>query len=901
MAAINEVLDEVADGVGRVVALAGEAGVGKSRLAMTLLDMAARRGFRELRGTACAYQSDLSYAPVMEALRPLIREAAAPTDLGRLFGGMSTAPALGDAGLERTRLFEAIASLVGDAAERQPVAMLVDDVHWADPSSLDVLHYLGRAAAHTKCLIVFTYRPSEASAAVRAMLVSLRRGGWLVEVPVLPLSPVGVAAMVAELLGDSPPAPVLELLTDKSRGVALFVKELTLALRAGGQLFRSAGRWVLGPDAAGAVPTSVVELFEERVDSLDATDRAVLEAVSVCADAATADILGAVCSAIDLPESLTRLRTFLIEDVVDGEVLYRTVHPLLAEAVYARLTPSARQPYHAAAADAIARRSPVDVSRLAHHVGLAGAAIEPARALETLAAGAEHAVARRAGDEGLQHARAALKLAKRLGRVDLVPQLLTWLAESASFTGRTDEAVAAWWDAAVDATDPHERARCLLRLAQVETDARQLVEAQDHLIQAADVLGDLDATELRIEIAQIALVLHTRRDELPAVLAEVAELERIGACSGHPKALALARYGRLELTRYGVGTVQESEVDESIAEITALADAELVVTLHLISIGTALGRGEHAAVVRRVALAIERARTANLPMLEVLPTAFCALAQFQAGAWDSALALADRALALGHRFNVSRGISLALAARAMVLLHRGDVAEAESCLAEASANYRDRRLGRLLDVIAAQAALARDDRATAARLAPTTGPYAMPVLHLQVRADLGDDVLDELDKLGFPYAAAVAGWRRGLFTQAADALDSLGLPFDAAACQLDRANVVAATDPDTAIAAATRALAVFDDLDAVPKSAQARRLLRRLGARPKPKDRPTGELSAREAEVASLVAQGLSNAAVAKQLFLSPRTVTTHLEKIYRRLGLKSRQELARYIRSSNT
>jgi DNA-binding CsgD family transcriptional regulator len=142
-----------------------------------------------------------------------------------------------------------------------------------------------------------------------------------------------------------------------------------------------------------------------------------------------------------------------------------------------------------------------------------------------------------------------------------------------------------------------------------------------------------------------------------------------------------------------------------------------------------------------------------------------------------------------------------------------------------------------------------------------------------------------------------------LLSGAAAALDALALPFDAAICRLELAEVIAEADPSTAVAAASRCMGVFDDLDAAPAADRARRLLRRLGARPRPRERRSGDLSARETEVALLVAQGLSTAAVAQQLFLSPRTVTTHLDNIYRRLGLRSRAELARYVaeRSPNT
>ena len=103
------------------------------------------------------------------------------------------------------------------------------------------------------------------------------------------------------------------------------------------------------------------------------------------------------------------------------------------------------------------------------------------------------------------------------------------------------------------------------------------------------------------------------------------------------------------------------------------------------------------------------------------------------------------------------------------------------------------------------------------------------------------------------------------------------MPFDAAVCRLDWAEAVAA-DEEAAAAAVERGVAVLDGLGARPAADRARRLLRRLGRRPAPRPRPAGMLSGREAEVARLVAEGLSNVAVAERLFISPRTVTTHLE-----------------------
>lgn len=136
---MQTIVTRVLGGQVQVVALSGPVGVGKSRLAQECLAVARGRGFLPLLGVGSALQQDLSYAPLVEALRPLVRQAAAPgrpalveglLDLGRLFGGLSLppGPALEDPGLERTRLFESVCRLLERASTRQPLALLLDDV-----------------------------------------------------------------------------------------------------------------------------------------------------------------------------------------------------------------------------------------------------------------------------------------------------------------------------------------------------------------------------------------------------------------------------------------------------------------------------------------------------------------------------------------------------------------------------------------------------------------------------------------------------------------------------------------------------------------------------------------------------------------------------------------------------
>ena len=155
LAALARAVDAAAAGTLQVVAIGGAAGIGKSRVASEGLALARTHGFTTLRAAAGALEQDLSYAPVVQALRPLLDAGGPPRrrsltdglpDLARLFDGLELpAPQpLGDAGLERTRLFEAVRRVLERAAARAPVAILLDDVQWADPATRALLAYLTR-------------------------------------------------------------------------------------------------------------------------------------------------------------------------------------------------------------------------------------------------------------------------------------------------------------------------------------------------------------------------------------------------------------------------------------------------------------------------------------------------------------------------------------------------------------------------------------------------------------------------------------------------------------------------------------------------------------------------------------------------------------------------------------
>jgi AAA ATPase domain len=286
-------LERAGAGSGGALLLAGEAGIGKSRLAAEALTLARQRGFITLEGAAYPLQADLAYAPVLEALAPFLaglqpaRRAALVSglpDLGRLFAGLHLPPPepLGDAALERTRLFEAVSRLVERVAAGRPVALLVDDLHWADAASLELLHYLARGLGDRRVLLLGTYRLDEARThpRLKALVRSLQRLGLAEELPLGGLGPDAVAALARALLGGEPPAELLGTLRERAAGTPLFVTELIRGLCDSGGLFRSGGAWVLGGGSLIAVPPVVRDLVLGRLEQLDPADRALLELVA---------------------------------------------------------------------------------------------------------------------------------------------------------------------------------------------------------------------------------------------------------------------------------------------------------------------------------------------------------------------------------------------------------------------------------------------------------------------------------------------------------------------------------------------------------------------------------------------------------------------------------------------
>jgi DNA-binding CsgD family transcriptional regulator/tetratricopeptide (TPR) repeat protein len=502
-----------ANGEPAVVLVGGEAGVGKTRLVAELISRWVSDGTRVLVGGCVPVGGDgLPYAPIVEALRPLPDELGVATV--RELGGRSwrelarLLPSLGepDAGppgqADQARLFELLLGLLARLGEPTPVAVVVEDLHWSDQSTRDLLAFLSRNLRHNRVLVVVTYRSDEPrSDRLGPWLAELDRVGPVQRLQLARLDRAQTAAQLVGILGAAPPADLVDAVFGRSEGNPFFTEELLAAVRAGSR----------------QLPATVRDLLRGRVQALPERAQYVLAVAAVAGQRVSHRLLASVAG-LDDQDLLQALRTLVAHQLLvtrpeeDG---YQFRHGLLQEVVGADLLPGERAQLHAVYAQALTQRpelagvsSAVRAAELAIHWEAAGEATQalPARVQAGLAAERARAFA-----EADRHYQRALALWEqvadpgRLAGLDWV-DLLTRAAEVAGFTGSTERAVKLLEQALgqVDQAGEPVRAAMLLRLVgghrhealdhdaalAAYTQAEHLLAAEAPSAECARVLAD---------------------------------------------------------------------------------------------------------------------------------------------------------------------------------------------------------------------------------------------------------------------------------------------------------------------------------------------------------------------------------------------------------------------------
>ena len=357
--------DVAASGEARLVLVAGEAGVGKSRLVAEAANKLRDDNWLVLEGGAVALGDDsLPFGPIVEALRILgrsvdpdrIAAAAGPSlpELARLVPELSgvageVSTPSGEPEWLQVRIFEGVLRLLGRLGETTPVILVVEDLHWADRSTRDLLAFLTRNARGERLFIVATFRVDELHRRhpLTAWLAEAERQPRVERVDLSRFERSELVELITGIAGAPPSAMLVDSIAQRSDGNAFFAEELVAAASQEGQ-----GRVRL--------PETLRDVLLVRLSAASAIAGRLVEIAAVAGRQVEHDVLADVCALTEV-----EMRTALHE-VVDAQLLvvdldesaerYQFRHALVQEAVYDQLLPSERRGLHAAYARAIAAR-----------------------------------------------------------------------------------------------------------------------------------------------------------------------------------------------------------------------------------------------------------------------------------------------------------------------------------------------------------------------------------------------------------------------------------------------------------------------------------------------------------------------------------------------------------------
>jgi DNA-binding CsgD family transcriptional regulator len=292
LGALRQLVDQVRTSRERCVLIAGEAGVGKSRLAVEAKAYVTEHGFLILQGSCFPQDSACPYAPLIDLLRSRLASGALPAtviqrfahelapllpDLVRPMADAPLPPAL-DPAQQQRRLFNALVSCL-TATGPQPTLLVVEDLHWCDESSLDFLLYLLRHSSQTQPLLLLgTYRSDEVGPRLSNWLAQLERERLALELSLAPLNRAEVGAMIRAIFALSRPVrhESLDAIYRLTEGNPFFVEELLKALIATGDIFYANGGWDRKPMEALHIPRSLNDTVAQRVVQLSEDARRVL-------------------------------------------------------------------------------------------------------------------------------------------------------------------------------------------------------------------------------------------------------------------------------------------------------------------------------------------------------------------------------------------------------------------------------------------------------------------------------------------------------------------------------------------------------------------------------------------------------------------------------------------------
>lgn len=972
-------LDRARSGRGQTALVAGEAGIGKSRLVAEARTRARRQGFLVVEGRCFEQDRALPYAPFVDLLQTHLTGCsaeeiggelgAAGETLVRLLPEIATsfpvpaAPVPGEPEQERRRLALALTQWITGLAVTQPVLAIVEDIHWCDDASLDVLLHLARRIATHPVLLLVTYRGDEVHPSLGHLLAELDRGRLAAELRLDRLTPADVDAMVRATfaVGRSIRSDFLDVVATLTDGNPFFVEEVLKSLVASGDIYFDGGTWNRKDLEALTIPRSVQDAVRRRATEVSDPARRVLALAAVAGRRFDFTLLQDLLD-IDEDDLLAHIKELIGAQLVVEESADRFAfrHALTRQAIYADLLARERKSLHRRIGEAIERLAPapsdLQVADLALHYAEAGVW---GKALEFGWRAGERSTAMHSPRAAVEHLTRAVGAADALG-LPGQPGLSRARGQAYETLGDFDRARSdyeASLAASRTAADRRHEWQALLDLG-------QLWASRDY-----DLAGRLfeDALNLAREMGEPVQLAHS--------------LNRVGnwhfnlgrpveACRFHDEALTIFREAgnragmaeSLDLLALATGTSGNSVAasglyDEVIALfrelgdrrglVNALAMSAMPAMVHQTSINVAAETDVDVALARTeeaVAIAREIGWRGG-EAFALLDSFYC----FQAvGDFGRALEMARGCLAIAeeidHRqweaagrlcvgstaaeigvfpaalMHLEEGLRVARDVKSyywnqfithvLVRIHLaiGDVERAGAEIDEIHSTDAGMELwfDRFGWMMRVHLALARGEPARAldildeliATARRPTGPRPIPTLWLLRGEAL--TALDRLDEAATVLSDAAVECRdrraRPLLWQILLALGRVEQnrsrrveaerAFDEARAVIGE---IAATLPDGPIpeygieSARAHYLATTAALFPVPRQPTALQAAKQA----------YGGLTARERDVAALIARGLSNRAIAEELIVGERTVATHVASILAKLDFASRAQIA--------
>ncbi|MEP6550989.1 MAG: AAA family ATPase, partial [Gemmatimonadales bacterium] len=686
LALLSKTIDEAATGGGRSVFIVGEGGIGKTRLAAAAADRAAKRGWSVAVGRAYPVESGVPYALFSDALLPLVRKLDPATlsvltrggasDFGYLFpslgpgGSRDRASAGADPAEVKSRLLWSFTQFLGRLSAKQPLFIVLENLQWADASSLELLHFVGRQIEGQKIFLLGTYNEAErdANPVLRSTEQSLLRLGALTVNRLAPLGQTEVEDLIYQQFGVDKNATrhFSAMLYNWTRGNPFFIEETLKSLVESGALSQEGGRWTGWEVETLQLPSTIRDVVKARLDRLSLNARTLANLAAVIGTRAAYDTLAKVSglSESEIVGGLDELlgQRFLEETGSVDAIHYDFTHPLLQQVIYADLGQARARLLHATIAEAL--ESLYGASALSHadelalHFERAHSQSLARKAVRYLHAAGRAALEKYANREAANYLAAALDHLDRDPAIADAPrdEILTTLARTRQRLGEYDAAMALWERAREDAIARDERSA----VADIEhrmglacywsgkyADALSHYEAGLAEVESAD-----PATKVRLRLAKGIVLqdlgrLQEAQAEVESALASAAEggLENDSLLSRAHRALLLlyAWTGPLDLAqKHGMQAIGRAE---------AAGQRMLQWTAHWGMALLAGVSGDAKGVLKHIAASDTLADEMRSPILPLWTAELLVQYHSSTGDWDAAIDIAERTIGQAKTLN----------------------------------------------------------------------------------------------------------------------------------------------------------------------------------------------------------------------------------------------------------